>query len=145
MLLSRSSRRSDFAAIYPLQTRWMDNDQYGHMNNVVHYSLFDTAITNWQLDARVFDAAGQDRLFMVIESGCKYFAEAGYPDLIHAGLGIGHIGTTSWRYEIALFRNDEEAPFAVGFFAQVQVSGTTRKPVPLTEPMRQAFEQIKLG
>ena len=72
----------------------MDNDQYGHMNNVVHYSLFDTAVSNWQMAQGVFNVTGEVTKFMVVESGCRYFDEAGYPDLIHVGLRLGHLGNS---------------------------------------------------
>ena len=81
----------------------MDNDQYGHMNNVIHYSLIDTAVTHWQLEQAVFDMSGAKTRFLVVESGCIYHDEAGFPDLIHAGIRVGHIGTSSWLYEVGLF------------------------------------------
>ena len=95
--------RKDYPVFYQLPTRWMDNDQYGHMNNVIHYSLIDTAVTNWQLEQSVFDLSGDKVRFLVVESGCVYHDEAGYPDLIHAGVRVGHIGKLSWRYEVGLF------------------------------------------
>ncbi|MGB1426314.1 MAG: acyl-CoA thioesterase [Paracoccaceae bacterium] len=125
-----------------LPTRWMDNDQYGHMNNMIHYSLIDTAVTNWQLQHRVFDRSGNDIRFLVVESGCVYHAEAGYPDLIHAGLRVGHIGSSSWRYEVGLFRNDDPLAFAEGFFSQVQVDAQTGKPMPLSAPYRDQLGQL---
>ena len=115
------SEKDKYVAFYQLPTRWMDNDQYGHMNNVIHYSLIDTVVTNWQLDQDLFDTSGVDIRFLVVESGCRYYAEAGYPDLIHAGLRVGHIGNSSWSYEVGLFRNGHALAFAEGFFSQVQV------------------------
>ena len=99
--------KKDYIAFYKLPTRWLDNDQYGHMNNVIHYVLFDTAVTNWQLDTNVFDSTGALTRFLVVESGCRYYSEAGYPDMIHAGIRVGKIGTSSWKYEVGLFRNNE--------------------------------------
>ena len=125
-----------------LQTRWMDNDQYGHMNNMIHYSLIDTAVTNWQLQHKVFDRSGDDIRFLVVESGCVYHAEAGYPDLVHAGVRVGHVGTSSWRYEVGLFRNDEPHAFAEGFFSQVQVDALTGKPKPLSAAYRDQLSQL---
>ena len=121
----------------------MDNDQYGHMNNVVHYSLFDTAITLWQMDAGCFDCSGESAKLMVVESGCRYLAEAGFPDIIHAGIAVSHIGRSSWRYEIGLFRNEENSTFAEGFFAQVHVDGTTGRPSPIPEETRAALQSIR--
>ena len=138
------AHRTDFKFLSSLPTRWMDNDQYGHMNNMIHYSLIDTAVTNWQLQHRVFDQSGDDIRFLVVESGCIYHAEAGYPDLIHAGLRVGHIGTSSWRYEVGLFRNDEPHAFAEGFFSQVQVDGQSGKPIALSAAYRNQLSQLIL-
>ena len=71
--------RAQYVQFYSLQTRWIDNDQYGHMNNIVHYSLIDTAVTNWQYEQKIFDTSGEDIRFLVVESGCVYHAEAAYP------------------------------------------------------------------
>lgn len=137
-------KRADYHAFYLLPTRWMDNDQYGHMNNVIHYSLFDTAISNWQLDNSLFgDLKGQDVRTLVIESGCRYHTEAGYPDVIHAGIRVSHIGNSSWVYEIGLFRNDEDTAFAEGHFAQVQVDTQSGRPSPLADDVRQALGTLK--
>ena len=132
--------RSDFFDFQTCPTRWMDNDAYGHMNNIVHYSLIDTAVTNWQRKRGFFDALGVK--FMVVQSGCTYFAEASYPDTVHAGLRVAKIGRTSWTYEIGLFRNDEPTAFAEGFFAQVQVDDDTARPSPIKDTFRQYLEQM---
>ena len=134
--------REAYVDFSTLPTRWMDNDQYGHMNNVIHYSLIDTAVTNWQLQQSVFDRSGDDIRFLVVESGCLYHAEAGYPDLIHAGLRVGHIGSSSWRYEVGLFRNDDALAFAEGFFSQVQVDARTGKPMPLSAAYRDQLSHL---
>ena len=120
----------------------MDNDQYGHMNNVIHYSLIDTVVTNWQIQQRLFDESGADIRFLVVESGCVYHAEAGYPDLVNAGLRVGHIGNSSWKYEVGLFRNDESTAFAEGFFAQVYVDVTTGRPSALNRLFRSHLETL---
>lgn len=140
MSKSGPSPRSAYHDFQILQTRWEDNDAYGHMNNIVHYSLIDTAVTNWQRKRGFFDAVGVK--FMVVQSGCTYFAEASYPDTVHAGLRVAKIGRTSWTYEIGLFRNDEPTAFAEGFFAQVQVDDDTARPSPLKNTFRQYLEQI---
>jgi acyl-CoA thioester hydrolase len=113
------------------------------MNNIVHYSLIDTAVTNWQRKRGFFDALGVK--FMVVQSGCTYFAEASYPDTVHAGLRVAKIGRTSWTYEIGLFRNDEPTAFAEGFFAQVQVDDDTARPSPIKDTFRQYLEQILIS
>jgi len=132
--------RSDFFDFQTCPTRWMDNDAYGHMNNVIHYSLIDTAVTNWQRDRGFFDLA--EVKFFVVESGCTYHAEAAYPDLIHLGLRVSHIGSSSWRYDVGLFRNDEDTAFAEGFFAQVQVDARTNGPTPITAAVREHLSSI---
>jgi acyl-CoA thioester hydrolase len=121
----------------------MDNDQYGHMNNVVHYSLFDTAVSNWQMAQGGFNVTGEVTKLMVVESGCRYFDEAGYPDLIHVGLRLGHLGNSSWRYDLGLFRNEIGTAFAEGFFAQVQVDAKSGLPTPVSPDMRAALEQLR--
>lgn len=137
--------RTTFATFITLETRWQDNDQYGHMNNVIHYSLIDTAVTRWQMAQSVFDLTGTEMMLMVVESGCRYFAEAGFPDTIHAGLRVAHIGNSSWKYEIGLFRNDEETAFAQGFFAQVQVQSDTGRPEPLSDSVRASLNRIVMN
>ena len=135
--------RAQYVQFYSLQTRWIDNDQYGHMNNIVHYSLIDTAVTNWQYEQKIFDTSGEDIRFLVVESGCVYHAEAAYPNCVHAGIRVGHIGSSSWRYEVGLFRNDENTAFADGFFAQVQVKAKTGKPHPLSQKFRDKLETLR--
>ena len=137
--------REGYPVFYQLPTRWMDNDQYGHMNNVIHYSLIDTAVTNWQLEQSVFDLSGDKVRFLVVESGCVYHDEAGYPDLIHTGIRVRHIGKSSWKYEVGLFRNNNNNAFAEGFFAQVQVSADDNAPLALTSDFRACLEIIKLA
>ena len=140
MSKSGPSPRSVYYDFQTLQTRWEDNDSYGHMNNIVHYSLIDTAVTNGQRDRGFFDV--DDVKFMVVQSGCTYFAEARYPDTVHAGLRVSKIGRTSWTYEIGLFSNDEKTAFAEGFFAQVQVDDDTGRPSQIKNIFRKHLEQL---
>jgi len=135
-------RRDAYRVFHRMPTRWTDNDAYGHMNNAIHYMLFDTAVTFWQIDQGVFDLSGRETRLVVVESGCVYHAEAGFPDLVHAGLCVGHVGTSSWRYDIGLFRNDEDSAFAEGFFVQVQVNAGTGRPEPLAPALRAALARI---
>lgn len=132
--------RADYRWFCEMPTRWIDNDAYGHMNNIVHYSLFDTAISNWQL-GRDFHESKTIRT-LVVESGCVYHAEAAYPDLITGGVRVGHIGRTSWRYDIGLFRNEEDVAFASGFFAQVSVDAGTGAPSPLSAAARAHLQEL---
>lgn len=136
------SRRAAYKAFRTIPTRWMDNDVYGHMNNVVHYSLFDTAVNGWLIDQGVLDIGGGAQIGLVVETGCRYFAEMGFPDVVTAGLRVARLGTSSVRYEIALFRNDEDEAAAEGFFIHVYVDRVTRRPQPLNAALRAALKTI---
>ena len=135
------SDRSQYKAFRTITTRWMDNDVYGHLNNVVHYSLFDTAVSGWLLEQNLIDPHRGDQIGLVVETGCRYFAEISFPDVVHAGVRVAKLGTSSVRYEIGLFRNDEHAAAAEGFFVHVYVERTTRRPEPLHERLRSTLEQ----
>jgi acyl-CoA thioester hydrolase len=132
--------RDDFGLFRRLQTRWSDNDMYGHMNNVVHYMLFDTAVNGWLIENGMIDPLKGDLIGLVVETGCSYFAELGFPDKVVAGIRVAHLGNSSVRYEIALFRNDEERAAAQGHFVHVYVNRQTRKPQPLPQAFRVLLE-----
>ncbi len=136
------STRSAYRSFRKIQTRWMDNDIYGHMNNVVHYSLFDTAVNGWLIDTGLLDLQTGDHVGLVVETGCKYFAEMAFPDVVTAGIRVSRIGSSSVRYEVGLFRNNEEKASAEGFFIHVYVDRQTRRPKPLNETWRKALESI---
>lgn len=133
--------RAQYAAFRSLPTRWQDNDAYGHMNNATYYALFDTAVSLWQMDQGIRITGPDATRFLVVENGCTYLAEVGFPDLIHAGLRLGHLGRSSFRYEIALFRNDANTASATGFFAQVHV-GADNRPAPLPDAIRNALSRL---
>ncbi|MBL3570188.1 thioesterase [Rhodovulum sulfidophilum] len=136
------ARRADFAAFRSLTTRWEDNDIYGHMNNVVHYALFDTAVNGWLIEAGVLDIRGGAQIGLVVETGCRYHAEMAFPDRVTAGIRVAHLGRSSVRYEIGLFRNDEDSAAAEGVFVHVYVDAATRRPSPLAAPLRAALETL---
>lgn len=136
------STRSAYRAFRTIQTRWMDNDTYGHMNNVVHYSLFDTAVNGWLVEAGLLDLKASDQIGLVVETGCRYHAEMMFPDVITAGIRVARIGGSSVHYEVGLFRNAEETASAEGFFIHVYVARTTRRPKPLSETMRTTLQTI---
>lgn len=138
------SPRSRFIAFRTLTTRWMDNDAYGHLNNVVHYSLFDTAVNQWLIEQGLLDIVGSPVIALVVETGCRYHAEMAYPDMITAGIAVAKLGASSVRYEIGLFRGDEETASAEGFFVHVYVERATRKTAPLSPQLREAFARIAL-
>lgn len=137
--------RSAYKVFRTLTTRWADNDIYGHMNNVVHYGLFDTAVNSFLIERGVLDIHGGGRIFVVVETGCRYFAEMAFPDVVHAGIRVARLGGSSARYEVGLFRNDDPSAAAEGFFVHVQVDRETRRPLPLDEETRQALEPLVVG
>ncbi|WP_299783853.1 thioesterase family protein [uncultured Marivita sp.] len=130
--------RADYRAFRILPTRWQDNDEYGHLNNATYYALFDTAVSLWQMDQGIEIRGPEATRFLVVESGCRYHAELGFPDILTAGIRIAHIGTSSFRYEIALFANDNDTAGAEGFFTQVHV-GADNRPAPLPAQVREAL------
>ncbi|KGF70127.1 thioesterase [Hoeflea sp. BAL378] len=135
--------RAGFRAFRPLQTRWADNDVYGHMNNVVHYQLFDTAINEWLIEGGLLDPLNGVIIGLVVETSCRYHAEAMFPDRIVAGLCVTRLGSSSVSYAIGLFRNDEDTAFADGRFVHVYVDRGTRRPVPLPQDWRARLEEIR--
>ncbi len=136
------SERSAYRAFRTITTRWMDNDIYGHMNNVVHYSLFDTAVNGWLIEQKVLDIHGGDQIGLVVETGCRYFGELAFPDVVTAGIRVAQIGSSSVRYEVGLFRNEEDVAAAEGFFIHVYVDRQTRRPKPLNAALRAVLETI---
>jgi len=134
--------RSAYKSFRLLPTRFLDNDIYGHMNNVVHYSLFDTAVNGWLIELGVLDMRRGEQIGLVVETGCRYFSEMAFPDQVTAGLRVGSLGNSSVRYEVGLFRNDAEIASAEGFFVHVYVDRETRRPTPLGPALRSALESI---
>lgn len=137
------TKRSDYKVFRTITTRWMDNDLYGHMNNVVHYSLFDTAVNGWLIEAGALDLARGKHIGLVVETGCRYFAEMAFPDVITAGIRVPRIGTSSVKYEIGLFRNEETEAAAQGFFIHVYVDRGTRKPEPISDALRNVLQKVQ--
>lgn len=139
------SRRDDYKAFRTIPTRWLDNDIYGHMNNTVHYTFFDTTVNSWLIENSLLDIHGGERIGMVVETGCRYFSEMGYPDLITSGLRVARLGTSSVRYEVGLFRNDAQTAAAEGFFIHVYVDRQTRRPSPMDARLRSALMAISVA
>ncbi|MEO4044244.1 thioesterase family protein [Hoeflea sp. CAU 1731] len=134
--------RSDFQLFRPLQTRWSDNDIYGHMNNVVHYLLFDTAVNGWLIDRGLLDIRNGDTIGLVVETGCQYFREIMFPDSVSAGIRVARLGNSSVTYEVGLFANEDDGAAAQGRFVHVYVDRETRRPKPLPDDWRTALEEI---
>ncbi|UCP00837.1 acyl-CoA thioesterase [Metapseudomonas lalkuanensis] len=125
-----------------ITTRWMDNDVYAHVNNVVYYSWFDTVVNAWLLERKVLDFAQSPTVGLVVETGCSYFSSIAFPDIVRAGLRVTRLGTSSVHYEVGLFANDNEEASAQGHFIHVYVDRVTRRPLPLPEDLRYALESI---
>ena len=134
-----AARRGDFRVLRTITTRWMDNDQYGHVNNVVYYSYFDTAVNGFLIEASGCDVRALPAIGIVAETSCRYFRELSFPDVVHAGLALEKLGTSSVVYRIGLFRNDELEPAALGRFVHVYVDSASRRPVPVPEEVRRAL------
>ncbi|NTJ11813.1 acyl-CoA thioesterase [Rhizobium lusitanum] len=134
--------RAAYRLFRTIGTRWSDNDIYGHMNNVVHYGLFDTAINGYLIEHGALAINGGSKIFLVVETGCRYHSEMAFPDLVSAGIRVAKLGNSSIRYEIGLFRNDEEIASAEGFFIHVNVDRVSRRPVPLDSAVRRLLEPL---
>lgn len=132
-----------FPYITDITTRWMDNDVYGHINNVTYYSFFDTVVANWLIESGVLDIATSPVVGLVVDTQCSYFSSIAYPDKVRAGLRVAHVGTSSVRYEIGIFRNGDTTAAAQGHFVHVYVERATNKPAPLGEKHKQALEGLK--
>jgi acyl-CoA thioester hydrolase len=136
--------RSDYAHFLDIPTRWMDNDVYGHVNNVVYYSYFDTLINRYLIDAGDLDFRDGPIIGLTVESLCRFHKSFAYPDTIVGGLRVGRLGSSSVRYEIGLFSTDktEVQARAEGHFVHVFVDRATQRPTPIREPMRQALARL---
>ena len=132
--------RTAFAASSPISTRWMDNDVYGHVNNVVYYSFFDTAVNGLLIAAGVLDIHGGDVIGLVVETQCNYFAPIAFPQAVTAGVRVAQLGRSSVRYEIGLFADDAAESAASGHFVHVYVDRATRRPVPLPERLKAVLQ-----
>jgi acyl-CoA thioester hydrolase len=135
-------RRADFKVIRTIATRWMDNDHYGHVNNVAYYSFFDTAVNGYLLDATGIEIRELPAIGIVAESSCRFISAVSFPDVIHAGLGVERLGARSIVYSIALFRNEDDEACAVGRFVHVYVDRTSRRPVEIPAAVRSAVAHL---
>ncbi|MBI3526817.1 MAG: acyl-CoA thioesterase [Betaproteobacteria bacterium] len=134
--------RDAYRHFQTIATRWMDNDVYGHVNNVVYYSYFDTVVNQYLIEQRVLDIEKSKVIGLVVETQCHYFAPFTFPDVVHAGLRVAKLGNSSVRYEIGLFRNEEKTASAQGHFVHVYVDRTSRRSAAVPADMRTALEKI---
>jgi acyl-CoA thioester hydrolase len=131
--------RADYRHFSPIQTRWHDNDAYGHVNNVVYYAWIDTAVNRWLLDNRLLDLETSPVICLIVETGCTYFASLSYPDAVEIGLAITRLGTSSITYAAGVFRQGETLAAAQARYVHVAVDRATQKPVPIPPTMREAL------
>ena len=134
--------RDEYPHRLPIPTRWMDNDVYGHVNNVQYYSYFDTVINNWLIAEGGLDIHGGGTIGVCVESHCSYHAAIAFPETIEAGLRVGKLGRSSVRYEIGLFRSGVEDPAATGWFVHVFVDRDGRRPAEIPASIRTALERL---
>jgi acyl-CoA thioester hydrolase len=131
--------RDDYHHFIPITTRWMDNDVYGHINNVQYYSYFDTAVNRYLIDQGVLDIHAGEVIGLVVETHCNYFSSAAFPDDIVAGIRVAHLGRSSVRYEVGLFANNGDKAIAQGHFVHVYVDRESQKPVEIPVNLHQAL------
>ncbi len=134
--------RSAYPVFRTIPTRWMDNDSYGHVNNVVYYSWFDTAVNAYLIEAGVLDIHGGATIGLVVETGCRYARSVTFPEPVEAGIRAAHVGSSSVRYEIGLFTPGHDEAAAEGFFVHVYVDSASRRPAPLPDAFRTALAAI---
>lgn len=135
-------RRESYKVWREIGTRWADNDAYGHVNNVVYYSWFDTAVNGWLIDQGLLDVAGADPIGLVVETGCQYARPLAYPESVDIGVAIEEIGKSSVRYRLGVFAKNCDEAAAEGHFVHVYVDRKTRRPADLPQQWREAFERI---
>jgi acyl-CoA thioester hydrolase len=136
------NRRASYRSFLAIPTRWMDNDAYGHVNNVVYYSYFDTAVNEHLIRTGALDMANSAAIGLVVETSCRFHKPLSFPELVDAGLRVAKLGNTSVRYEIGLFKHGEDEPAASGHFVHVWVDRASQRPTPLPEAVRQALQQL---
>lgn len=135
-------RRADFRVFRVVPTRWMDNDHYGHVNNVAYYSYFDTAVNGWLIEASGTDIRDLPAIGLVVETACRYFEPLSFPDVVEVGLAVGKLGTRSVTYSLGVFRQGGESAAAAGRFVHVYVDAATRRPVEVPAVLRAALATL---
>jgi acyl-CoA thioester hydrolase len=136
--------RSSYRHFSAVPTRWLDNDAYGHVNNVVYYSFFDTAVNRYLIGCGVLDIHAGATIGLVVETHCNFFASVAFPQTVQVGLRVSRIGRSSVRYEIGLFAEQADLCAAAGHFVHVYVERHSRRPVPLPDDLRAALEPLTI-
>jgi len=135
-------KREDYRHFMTITTRWMDNDVYGHINNVQYYSYFDTAVNRFLIDRDVLDIHTGEIIGLVVETHCNYYSSAAFPSDIEAGIRVAHLGRSSVRYEVGLFVDGREQCIARGHFVHVYVDRASEKPVNIPDNLRSVLSQL---
>ncbi|MES2939821.1 MAG: thioesterase family protein [Pseudomonadota bacterium] len=135
--------RSAYKAFRTIGTRWMDNDAYGHVNNVVYYSWFDTVVNAHLIEQGVLDIEASPVIGLVVETQCNYFSSIAFPQMVEAGLRVARIGQSSVRYEVGLFAQGEALTAAKGHFIHVYVDRASRRPAALPAPLKSVLEALQ--
>lgn len=135
--------RAAFPVLRAMQTRWHDNDHYGHANNVVYYSYFDTAVNGWLMEASGRDIRELAAIGVVAETSCRFLRPVGFPDALHIGLAVARLGRASVGYRLAVFRGDDDEASALGRFVHVYVDREGRRPVDIPAELRAALEPVR--
>jgi acyl-CoA thioester hydrolase len=142
---TKPQRRADYPHLLAIPTRWLDNDVYGHVNNVQYYAFFDTVINRWLIEEGGLDIHRGQVIGVCAESHCRFDAPIAFPATIDAGLRVGKVGGSSVRYEIGLFRGGSDEPLASGWFVHVFVDRDTRRPAGIPEQVRESLERLVVG
>lgn len=140
--MSQISKRDKYPHFLKIPTRWMDNDVYGHVNNVVYYSYFDTVVNQFLIEHAGLDPHRSREIGVVVETMCRYFKELSFPEVIDAGLVVLRLGQTSVTYQIGLFRDGDEEPAATGHFVHVYIDRATRQPISVPDATRDALAPL---
>ena len=136
------TNRSDYNHFSKMSTRWNDNDIYGHLNNVIYYELFDTAVNKWLIKNNLIDIKNGNNIGLIVQSGCNYFSSFKYPEDIEAGIRVTKIGNSSVRYEVGLFKSNDDLASADGFFIHVYVDRVSNKPINLDYEFKKKLDTI---
>lgn len=139
---ARRPRRSDFRRFYPITTRWGDHDSYGHVNNVVYHSYYESAVSRFLVEEGTLNIASSPVIGLIAENCCTYFSSINFPDRISVGVRIARLGNSSLRYELAVFRDEEEEASAAGYIVYVYVDRASNRPSPIPEAVRRVFLQL---
>jgi acyl-CoA thioester hydrolase len=135
--------RASYPRFGEITTRWMDNDAYGHVNNVVYYSFFDTVVNRWLIEQGALDIHQGAVIGLVVETQCNYFEPLAFPQIVDAGLRVAHVGSSSVRYEVGLFARGSDSSAAAGHFVHVYVDRATRRPARLPDALLKALQPLR--